>query len=82
MKGEVGNEEFQFMVERSLAQDDMSAEMVAVLVTKTEAERLRIAWGMWRSAKRMIERLIAAECSDLSPREQSQVVARRMSHGA
>jgi len=61
--------------------DRIDPEMVAVLVSKTEAERLRIAWGMWRSAKKMIERLVAAECGELSPEEQSRAVAKRMSHG-
>ena len=61
--------------------DQIDDEMVALLAGKTEAERLAIAWGMWRAARRMIERIVAAEHPDLTPQEQEQVVANRMSHG-
>ncbi len=56
-------------------------EVVRVLARKTEAERLQIAWGMWRSANRMLQRIVAAETPELSPEERQQVVAKRMSHG-
>jgi hypothetical protein len=36
-------------------------DMADVLRQKTEAERLRIAWGMWRSARNMIRNLLRAE---------------------
>lgn len=61
--------------------DRIAPEMVAVLVSKTEAERLRIAWSMWRSARKMIERMVALENCDLSVEEQRRIVASRMSHG-
>ena len=61
--------------------DQIDDEMVALLAGKTEAERLAIAWGMWRAARRMIERIVAAEHPDLTPQEQEQIVANRMSHG-
>ncbi len=61
--------------------DQIDDEMVALLATKTEAERLRIAWGMWRSARRMIERMVAAENPTLPKSEQERLVAQRMSHG-
>ena len=61
--------------------DVIQPEMVRVLAAKTEAERLQIAWGMWRSAYRMVGRIVAMERPDLSAEEQQQVVARRMSHG-
>lgn len=63
------------------ATDVIEPEMARVLAAKTEAERLRIAWGMWRSARKMIERIVAAESPELSPAELQTVVARRMSHG-
>ncbi|MFM7924373.1 MAG: hypothetical protein ACKPJJ_29475, partial [Planctomycetaceae bacterium] len=56
-------------------------ELARVLAAKTEAERLQIAWGMWRSARRMIERVVAAKRPELSPVEVQTIVARRMSHG-
>ena len=62
--------------------DVIHPEMVRVLAAKSEAERLQIAWGMWRSAYRMVQRIVAMECPDLSAEEQMKIVARRMSHGA
>jgi len=61
--------------------DVIQPDMVRVLAAKSEAERLKIAWGMWRSAFRMVQRIVAMELPDLSADEQQQVVARRMSHG-
>lgn len=42
--------------------------MAEILAAKTEAERLEISWGMWRSARRMLTNLVTAEHSDW-PRE-------------
>ena len=63
------------------AADVIQPEMARVLAAKTESERLRIAWGIWRSARRMIERIVAAERPELSAVEVQTIVARRMSHG-
>jgi lauroyl/myristoyl acyltransferase len=57
-------------------------DMARVLAEKSEAERLQIAWGMWRSARRMIACIIAAESPELSPQEREREVAKRLSHGA
>lgn len=56
-------------------------EMAHVLAQKTEAERLQIAWGMWRSARRMITRIVAAEFPHLSEEEVQREVAKRLSRG-
>jgi hypothetical protein len=69
------------MSQSKAAQDRIDEEMVAVLISKTEAERLRIAWGMWRSARKMIERMVTVENRELSLEEQRRIVASRMSHG-
>ena len=61
--------------------DVIQPVMVRVLAAKSEAERLQLAWGMWRSAFRMVQRIVAMELPELSAEEQQQVVARRMSHG-
>ena len=61
--------------------DVIQPEMVRVLAGKSDAERLRIGWGMWRSARNMLVRIVTAEFPDLPPEERQQVVARRMSHG-
>lgn len=60
----------------------MQADMVSILSGKTEAERLKIAWGMWRSARRMIHRIVVSENPDLSLVDQDKIVSARMSHGA
>ena len=55
--------------------------MVAVLRAKTPAERLAIANGMWRSARRMIEAMLRREHPDWSAEDLQRAVATRMSHG-
>ncbi len=56
--------------------------MVAILRQKTEAERLAIGFGMWRSARRLIEANARADHPEWSDDEVRRQVARRMSHGA
>jgi len=63
------------------AGDGMDPEMASVLAAKTERERLQIAWGMYRSARRMLQRIVQFEHDDLSPEEQQRIVTNRMSHG-
>lgn len=60
----------------------MDRDMARVLAQKTEAERLQIAWGMWRSARNMITNLLRAESPTLSDEEIQREVARRLSHGS
>ncbi len=67
--------------QQDIKRDSMQPEMVLVLVAKTEAERLKIAWGMWRSARKMIQRIVASENAGMSSVEQDKIVATRMSHG-
>lgn len=55
-------------------------EMARILATKTEAERLQIAWGLWRSARDMLRNLIASQRPELSAEEVDRIVAERMSH--
>ena len=59
--------------------DDRVAE---ILRSKTPAERLAIADGMWWFARRMIREIVAREHPDWSEAEINRQVARRMSHGA
>jgi hypothetical protein len=56
-------------------------DMAAVLKDKTEAERLAIGWGMWRSARDMMCHLLRAEHRDWSEQEIQREVARRLAHG-
>jgi hypothetical protein len=54
----------------------------AVLRQKTAAERLQIAWGMWRSARSMLVNLLKSEHPEWSDHAVNREVARRLSHGA
>lgn len=56
-------------------------DMAAVLRTKTEAQRLRIAWDMWRSAQSMLDNLLRAEHRDWDDARRKKEIARRLSHG-
>lgn len=56
--------------------------MAAILRKKTEAERLQIAWGLWRSARSMLLHLTKAAHPDWSDAQVNREVARRLSHGA
>jgi hypothetical protein len=56
-------------------------DMAAILRGKSEADRLRIAWGMWRSARDMLGNLLRAEHPDWGEEEVQREVARRLSHG-
>jgi hypothetical protein len=55
--------------------------MANILRQKTEAERLRIAWGMWRSARDMLRNLLRAEHRDWSEEQIESEAARRLAHG-
>lgn len=61
--------------------DVIEPEMVRVLEAKSDAERLQIACGMWRSAFRMVQRIVAMKFPDQFAEEQQQIATRRMSHG-
>ncbi len=55
-------------------------EMASVLSVKSEAERLQIAWGMWRSARRMMARTIAHENRDWTAEQVQAELSRRMAN--
>ena len=56
--------------------------MARVLAAKTGAQRLRIASGMFSSARRMLVSALAAEHPDWDQRRVNREAARRLSHGA
>jgi len=58
--------------------DDTMAE---VFRAKSPAERLAIANGMWRSARRMILANLQREHGDWPLKELTAETAKRMSHG-
>lgn len=60
------------------ALDDL---MVEVLVAKTGAERLAIAAGMYRSARRMLSCHLRSRHPDWTAEQVQAEAARRLSHG-
>ena len=59
----------------------LDEDMVKVLSAKTGAERLAIAVGMYRSARRMISSHLRQEHPDWDAAKLQSEVARRLSHG-
>jgi hypothetical protein len=57
-------------------------DMARVLRSKTGAERLKIAFGMFTSARRMLLSHLGASHPDWSQAEILRETARRLSHGA
>lgn len=55
--------------------------MAHVLRAKTEVQRLRIAAGMWKSARSILRGAIRTEHPEWPPEEVNREIARRISHG-
>ena len=62
--------------------ETMDEPMAQVLRSKTGAERLRIANGMYRSARQMLLSHLRSEHADWDEVRLSAEVARRLAHGA
>jgi len=62
--------------------DMIDDRMADVLRSKTEADRLAIAHGLWRSAGRVLRSMLHADHPDWSDARIQYEVARRLSHGA
>jgi len=59
----------------------LDEDMVRVLSAKTGAERLAIAAGMFRSARRMISSHLRSQHPDWTPERLQSEIVRRLSHG-
>ncbi|MEM9825399.1 MAG: hypothetical protein AAF958_02360 [Planctomycetota bacterium] len=55
--------------------------MVGALQAKSEAERLRVAWGMWKSARAMLVRMLTQENPAWTAEQVNAEVARRLGSG-
>jgi hypothetical protein len=55
--------------------------MADILRRKTEVERLRIAGGMWKSARVILRGAIRTEHPDWDVEQVDREIARRISHG-
>ena len=67
---------------RRFVDEVVSDEMAAVLRMKTPAERLAIAFGMWRFASAVVRGSIRREHPEMPEDRLAREVARRMSHGS
>jgi Rv0078B-related antitoxin len=61
--------------------EQLDDEMVRILRAMTGEERLRIASGMFASARRMLSSQLAAEHPEWDARQVQEETARRLSHG-
>ena len=62
--------------------DEIDDEMARIIRANTGAERLRIASGMYASARKMLLSHLRAEHGDWDEQRIVQEAARRLSHGA
>jgi len=58
----------------------MDDQMAEILRAKSGAERLRIAFGMWESTRRMLTSMLTADHSDWSQERIRSEVSRRLAH--
>ncbi len=56
-------------------------DVARILRSKTGAERLSIAFGLYTSARRMLTSMLRADHSDWSEQQVREEVVRRLSHG-
>lgn len=59
----------------------VDAEVARILRTKTGAERLQIAFGMYDSVWSMLTSMLTTDHPDWSEEQVREEVARRISHG-
>ncbi len=76
-----GNGKEIHIMNQSKTVETMDSEMARVLIAKPEAERLGVAWGMWRSARTMLARMLASEHPDWTTDQVQTDVARMMTDG-
>jgi hypothetical protein len=57
-------------------------DMAAIFRAKTPAERLEVAFSIWRSARDMLASILRSQHPDWSREQIEAETARRLSHGA
>ena len=70
------------MKPRNATIEVMDDAMAEILRKKTPAERLAIAFGLWRSARIILSGSLKSLHPDWDEERIQQEVARRLSHGA
>jgi hypothetical protein len=61
--------------------ETLDPTMIDVLAKKTPGQRLAIAHGMWRSARKMLRHLLQSEHPEWSRQQADAETARRLSRG-
>lgn len=62
-------------------EDRISPEMAEVYRQKTPAQRLRIAFSMWRSGQKIVAAAVKNRFPNWSEQQRQQEIAQRMSDG-
>jgi hypothetical protein len=62
--------------------ESLDHEMAAVYRGKSPEERIRIAFGLWTSTRKLLEGILRSQHPDWNDQKVQSEVARRMSHGA
>ena len=62
--------------------ESVDESMAEIYRKKSPAERLRIAFGLWRSARTLLLNLLRDANPDWDEKHLQREVARRISHGA
>jgi len=60
----------------------VDSDVATLLRLKTPAERLEMAFALWRSARDMLTAMLTRQHPDWTGEEVASEVARRLSHGA
>jgi hypothetical protein len=68
--------------QRRFTDEILSDDMATILRDKSPAERLAIAFGMWRFARQLIERTARTQHPEWNDADLQSQVSQRMSHGA
>jgi len=70
------------MIRKTPVIEVMGDDMAEILKKMNPAERLEIAFGMWRSTRNMLTSMLSSQNPDWSQSRVAAEVARRLSHGA
>lgn len=82
MLNSLGHLEGNFVNPRKPVVEVMDDTVASILRGKTEVQRLKIAMGIWRSARIVLRGAIRTEHPDWSEEQVNREIAIRFSHGA
>jgi len=70
------------MTERTFTDEILDDRVAEILRRKTPAERLEMAFAMWRFGQELVRESVRASHPDWTEEEIHRETGRRMSHGA